>query len=410
MSVRERIAKFDIEINLQRELLKKLERDKSLAQRQLNSILDPIARLPWEISSEIFLQSLPPFPAEHGARHVPMLLLNICNTWSAIALSTPALWTAFHIDLPCTRRLKELLLVWLQRASNRLLSISLHVERDFVHRDIVAIIWRHGQQLKHLELLERASEDGGDTIENMVPGPLPSLETLTMRGGTFCIDYTLELLQLAPNLIEYLVYTTELLFNAPVEKVVHPNLRRLIVGAPGRYPRGRQELLQYLSLPRLEALSIGMTHGALLGFLQESSPPLLELTLGDVFHTKFDELVECLRLVPDLERLEMWYARCLTVEELMTALAGSPPLLPHIKALSFHLAGYEEIEWPTLARTLAALRTQLRLQSFHLVGLHRAPSAAKMPTPVIIAAFRELAADGMEVCISATDGSWNIFG
>ncbi|KAJ6510642.1 hypothetical protein C8R45DRAFT_964723 [Mycena sanguinolenta] len=408
--LRVRIAELDTEINLQRELLKKLERDKSLAQRQLNSILDPISRLPLEISSEIFLRSLPPFPAEHGAHHVPMLLLNICNTWSAIALSTPALWTAFRVDLPCTRNLEELLLVWLQRASNRPLSISLHVDGDFFHREIVAIIWRHGQQLKHLELLQQGGDDGGDTVEDMIPGPLPSLETLTMRGEAFSIDYTLELLKLAPNLVEYLIYKTELLLDVQVGKVVHPKLRRLIFGEPGTCPRsGGQNLLKYLSLPRLEALRIELPRGALLAFLKESSPPLLELTI-QAFNTEFVELAECLHLVPALERLEIWYPRYLMVEELMKALAGSPALLPHLKTLSLCLAGYGEIDWPTLARALAALRTQLQLQSFHLVGLRRAPIAAELPTPEIIAAFRELAADGMEVCISAADGTWNIFG
>ncbi|KAJ7853706.1 hypothetical protein B0H14DRAFT_3653704, partial [Mycena olivaceomarginata] len=93
-----RIAKLDTEIESQKELLKKLERDKSLAQRQLNAARDPVARLPLEISSEIFVQSLAPFP-EPGALHAPMLR-NICNAWSDIALSTPELWAAIHINFP----------------------------------------------------------------------------------------------------------------------------------------------------------------------------------------------------------------------------------------------------------------------------------------------------------------------
>ncbi|KAJ7896270.1 hypothetical protein B0H14DRAFT_2258863, partial [Mycena olivaceomarginata] len=91
--------KLDTEIGLQRELLRKLERDKSLAQRQINAVLDPMARLPFEISSEIFLKTLDPFP-EPKALHAPMLLLNICYSWSDIALSTPALWAAFNIVFP----------------------------------------------------------------------------------------------------------------------------------------------------------------------------------------------------------------------------------------------------------------------------------------------------------------------
>ncbi|KAJ7242400.1 hypothetical protein B0H12DRAFT_1221390, partial [Mycena haematopus] len=111
--LRARIMKLDTEIELQRELLKKLEHDKSLAQRQLNAVLDPIARLPLEICSEIFLQSRSPFSVP-GAGHVPTILLNICSTWSAIALSTPDLWTAIQIEFPCTDGLAELLPIWFQ--------------------------------------------------------------------------------------------------------------------------------------------------------------------------------------------------------------------------------------------------------------------------------------------------------
>ncbi|KAJ7302070.1 hypothetical protein DFH08DRAFT_723533, partial [Mycena albidolilacea] len=91
--LRARIVELDTEIRRQRdsEVLKDLECDRSLVRRQLNARIDPVARLPVEISSEIFIQSLPPFP-QPGAIHIPMLLLNICNTWRDIALSTPSFW------------------------------------------------------------------------------------------------------------------------------------------------------------------------------------------------------------------------------------------------------------------------------------------------------------------------------
>ncbi|KAJ6558245.1 hypothetical protein B0H19DRAFT_850581, partial [Mycena capillaripes] len=82
-------------------------------------------RLPLEISSEIFLQCLPPFPA-HGVVHPSgMLFLNVCNFWSDIALSTPAPWANIYIVFPCAEGFKKVLPIWLQRAGNRPLSISL---------------------------------------------------------------------------------------------------------------------------------------------------------------------------------------------------------------------------------------------------------------------------------------------
>ncbi|KAJ7854280.1 hypothetical protein B0H14DRAFT_2444071, partial [Mycena olivaceomarginata] len=129
--LRARIAKLDTEIDLQRELLKRLERDRSLTKRQLNSVLDPFARLPLEISSDIFLRSLPLFP-KPGDPDVPILQLNICNAWTDIALSTPSLWATIHITFqssrfpsPSTQCLKTLVPIWLRRAHNRPLSISL---------------------------------------------------------------------------------------------------------------------------------------------------------------------------------------------------------------------------------------------------------------------------------------------
>ncbi|KAJ7318033.1 hypothetical protein DFH08DRAFT_1036766 [Mycena albidolilacea] len=113
MSIQElhtRIAKLEAEIVLQRELLKNLERDKGLIQRQLNAALDPMERLPLEISSDIFLRSLDAFP-ESGAHH------------------------------------------------NRPPSISLFGGFKVDDDDVWSIIWEHGQQLKHLEIFKAVDED-----------------------------------------------------------------------------------------------------------------------------------------------------------------------------------------------------------------------------------------------------------
>lgn len=134
-----------------RKLLKKLEPEKSLVQKQLNAILHPVLRLPLEISSEIFIQSLPPSHPEPGAHHVPMLLLNVCNAWTTIALSTPTLWAGIHIVFPCARGLKEVLPTWLHRAQRRPLSISLEGKME---RGVADVIWEHGQ-LKNLQICDR---------------------------------------------------------------------------------------------------------------------------------------------------------------------------------------------------------------------------------------------------------------
>jgi hypothetical protein len=112
--LRARINTISAEIVLQKTLLKKLEQDRNLVQRQLNTVVDPVSRLPLEISLEIFLLSLAadhitkkhpnPLP-KPGAHRVLMLLMNVCNTWSAIAPAMPALWMAIQINFPCARGL-----------------------------------------------------------------------------------------------------------------------------------------------------------------------------------------------------------------------------------------------------------------------------------------------------------------
>ncbi|KAJ6477566.1 hypothetical protein C8R45DRAFT_906445, partial [Mycena sanguinolenta] len=126
MSVQElraRIVQLESEIERQKNLLYKLEKDKTVALRQLNAALDPVARLPFEISSEIFLQSLPTSPSE--VRNGPVVLLGICNAWNAVALATPTLWTTVRIHFPCGDDFAKVLPIWFGRARGRPLSISM---------------------------------------------------------------------------------------------------------------------------------------------------------------------------------------------------------------------------------------------------------------------------------------------
>ncbi|KAF7361449.1 F-box domain-containing protein [Mycena sanguinolenta] len=427
-----RIAKLDTEINLQTEILKRVEHDESLAEPQLNEIhglkeppedlklerdsslfqciLDPITRLPLEISSEIFLQSLPPFPEgmyESCPHHIPRLLLSICNAWTNIALSTPGLWSAIHILLPCSKGLKEILPIWLERARNQPLSISLQVEGWF-DADVLDIIWQRGPQLKYLQLYEMHRMENNDILKVACPGPLPSLETLVTRsqlGWHLNPPQILYLLRQTPNLVEYFINTRIGRLENTGDDMVHPKLRRLTFGEHGICPDRGTRLLRRLSLPSLEVLSIATSSDVLLSFLRRSVPPLLELTLRTRRDAMdFVALAEC---APDLSRLEVWYPEPLAVENLLAALE-TQSLLPRLDTLVLHLdrhylPGNGDAFWPALLRALAARRTHVRV--FRLTVLGRLP-ASQLPPPRIRAAIRELGTDGMQVSISATEGRW----
>ncbi|KAJ7457961.1 hypothetical protein B0H11DRAFT_1818053, partial [Mycena galericulata] len=262
------IEKLSADIERQKKILKDLEHNKSLYQRQLNAARDPVTRLPLEISSEIFLQSLPSVP-EPGVHRVPMLLLNVCNAWSEIAISTPALWAAIAVVFPRARGFEELLGIWLQRACSQPLSISFTNAFD---DDVADVLWRHGQQIKHLELCcddesENDESQNIDILQCWSPGTLPLLESLTIRRvmhGVHNLRYQgpqlLTLLRLAPNLVECTFDGVRPVYGLGNvrETQVLPTLRRLMFVTLAHNLLSDEGILKYLTTPSLEALSLSM--------------------------------------------------------------------------------------------------------------------------------------------------------
>ncbi|KAJ7356878.1 hypothetical protein DFH08DRAFT_467921 [Mycena albidolilacea] len=410
--LRAQITKLDTEIGSQRALLRKLERDRSLTQRRLNTILDPMSRLPLEISSEIFLQTLAQPGALHipGALHGPMLLLSVCNTWTDIALATAALWTTMRIAFPCTRHMKKVVLTWLERARNRPLSISLQGTFD---QDVVGIIWEHGQQLKQLEISEMEDARVINALwEGTGPGPLSLLEKLILRGRNaddgLSSREIFQLLRLAPNLTECHFVNVHNLHDFDTgEILVLSRLRRLAFGA-GILPD--PVVLDHLSLPHLEALVITATSTDLLAFLKRSSPPLRELALGKVSY--FPDIVECLHLLPNLRWFEVLFLESTYVmEQIFAAFIESPSLLPHLDTFVLHL-DEEDLDfipvfssfWEDLNRVLIAWRTQLK--GFHLILPYKL-LGSQMPAPEVITSLRELAVDGLHVQLTAIADQWD---
>ncbi|KAJ7605419.1 hypothetical protein FB45DRAFT_809140, partial [Roridomyces roridus] len=158
-AIEAQIDQISLEIERRTEVfmaeMSKLESSKRLLQRQLNAVRDPIARLPLEISSEIFLLCLPlrpEFPSGHPRPHAhiaPLLLLNVCHTWTNIALSTPALWASISIGFPHPTGFECLLEGWLRRSGCHPLQISL---RGACTSRVTSAILEHSAQLQSLRL------------------------------------------------------------------------------------------------------------------------------------------------------------------------------------------------------------------------------------------------------------------
>ncbi|KAJ7302117.1 hypothetical protein DFH08DRAFT_978221 [Mycena albidolilacea] len=226
------IVKLMTDTEQQKKLLRKLEHNTSLAQHQLNTMLDPMACLPLRISSKIFLKCLASSGCgtgsrpEPGALCLPMLLLNICHAWTDIVLATPSLWAAIHIIFrgifPCACGLKELVPIWLDCTQNHQLSIL--ISGANLNTNVLSSVWRHAQQLEHLEIYEGDSEEFISCTRTIQlwevargPGLLPLLKTLIVRGIRYgwglSPAHILKVLRLAPNLIGTLFRDMEVVFN-----------------------------------------------------------------------------------------------------------------------------------------------------------------------------------------------------
>ncbi|KAF7375501.1 hypothetical protein MSAN_00438100 [Mycena sanguinolenta] len=407
--LRARIAAIDHEIELQKKLLERLEQDRVRALRQLNTALDPVARLPLEISSEIFLQSLATSPS--GARGVPTVLLGIFNAWTDIALATPAMWMAVHIHFPCGDHFAKILPIWFQRAGNFPLSASISLcghSTNWNHR-VSDVLWRHGGQLKHLEILDdddiTTNNETLDLLGATAPVSLPLLETLMIRcqhqQRKYPSSQIFQLLGGAPNIVEFISDKVRTRNDLDLECLTVPTLRRVIFGETSS---SDDEIFFYLVLPALETLSLPMCYisgSELLACIKRSAAPLQDLALGWKFGgMQSFQLHECLGLIPTLTRFKIWQPSVEAVTELFVALADSPSLLPNLHDLTVHLRPADhdapnlpEFSWRTLIRALSTRRVE---------QLHIAPVATSPPMDVL-ASLRELATTGAKMHVGTEE-------
>ncbi|KAJ6542064.1 hypothetical protein DFH09DRAFT_1089395 [Mycena vulgaris] len=430
-----RIQELSADIDRQREVLRKLEHSK-------------MARLPFDISSDIFIQCLPPRP-HPGAHHNPMLLLNICNAWTEIAIATPALWVAIHVVFPRANGFHEVLGTWLERARSHSLSISLHGNFD----DAVATVVRqHTEHLKRLEILA----DGGNGFPSITP--LPSLEAFTLGSlpsldygySTFTDSQIVEFLRHTPNLVEWTLDNIRVVHmkrekkpgqkwtslkkcrkrerkreqkratvNDPIGISDVPgtplalalsSLRYLSFGtAEGGY--SDTSIIKYLSLPALEILSLSLSTDIpdFSIFLRRSLPPLRKLAVGvyalHTFTLQFQQqIVASLCLLSSLTYLELDDPDSDTATAIFTALLSDPSVfLPNLRSMKIGRL-YERLSddsYEVLIRVLSIRRAQL--VCFELKWGPFSSARASEPDAHLVESFRQFVAEGMEIHIGTKD-------
>ncbi|KAJ7174070.1 hypothetical protein C8R43DRAFT_1205119 [Mycena crocata] len=392
-------------IDLQNQVLRDLEKKKSGLQIQLNSILDPMARVPLEISSDIFLRCLPqedPIPNKNTA---PLVFLNVCHLWTNIALATPSLWD--NMDIRDRRRagFPQLMEKWFLRSGSRPLTVALSGTQNQAIRNEV---YKNASRMQGLELFFPS----GEHLKKMKMS-FPSLKTLAIGQGQIgyepdfnteyryseypsgCVDMLLAAPQLVDCTLSDLCYEAYSIHSVST----HSSLKRLRFEGEATKSMA---VLHYLTLPALESLVIShfsINYDAFLRFLTRSAPPLrfLHMTPPEEWKdaTGSAAITDFCRLVPGLVSLEVFSYIGRTEQNalpnFLNAINGQD-LLPILRKLSFRGYAPPHPAYETLIDVISARRG--KLEKFVLRGVPQSPDED------IIARLRQLVEGGTEILIA----------
>ncbi|KAJ7649936.1 hypothetical protein FB45DRAFT_1050056 [Roridomyces roridus] len=398
------IEQISLEIERQKDVLQKLESDKIILQRQLNAERDPLARLPLEISSEIFLQCVPlrpEFPSGHSQPQphlAPLLLLNVCHSWTDIALSTPALWASIRVGFPHPHPLQ----------------ISL---RGALASQVTSAVLGHSPQLQSLRLSFDADdydvEDLGDrsyellwsVIGRRIREELPCLQALEIFGRVDFWPRSLmwlpvrRLLDLSPNLT--VLNIQRVVFSKNIDEEFE--FPRTLVLAHLRHLTHLEEFDNMdISAPVLETLHAptkSLFTESFISFLRQS-PPLWKLKLSGGWDV--GNLHDSLSLVPTLTHLESSSSNTLFVKELLHFLAQNTQIVPKLATLQIEDVSNDDDNSPIdilmpLASILSARRGGLQK-----IRLTTSSSIAILPENLAI--LRQFSADGLNIHVGVSQG------
>ncbi|KAJ7615571.1 hypothetical protein FB45DRAFT_801990 [Roridomyces roridus] len=357
-----------------------------------NTTPDIVTRLPFEISSDIFVQCLP-HPISLHASQPPTLFLSICRGWRAIALATHALWTDVSDQDTFTHIFPDILDRWLSRSGNLPLSLSIHrgaVEDKISSRArrVQTLVNAHAHRVQSLDLVLGSNPSGWTTPA------FSALTELTVCGrgdnGSNFFE-AMALMSAAPNLEQC---TLANLFQYNTHPAVQdnyvttlPSLRHLHLGRATSMSTAR--VLSYFTLPALQTLIVSrfdITLAEFKAFLLRSKPPLRSLHLE--LSSNGRGLAECLQLLsPTLEELEFGSFSYGEAEDVFPVLRTFPLQL---KDLTLRWQWVNSWHYELVLEALILRRGYLR--SFKLEA-----KAGERPSQEIAQRMRQLAEEGMEI-------------
>ncbi|KAF7354704.1 F-box domain-containing protein [Mycena sanguinolenta] len=207
-SLRDRLAELNVQIAL-------LEVERDIIQKKLSSVTYPVLKLPFDVTSEIFLNcvpdlqdSLPIFDFSPERLPIPVLLTQICRAWRKIAFKIPQIWATFFLGLDAVWRKDNTLrpprlAEWLAKTGSSPLSFVLErrsLDRSPTPTPLLGPILALSNQWQNVDLRLPHADFVNPQFQSNVRGRLHFLEKLRIntnhRGGTAIVTA----FELAPRL------------------------------------------------------------------------------------------------------------------------------------------------------------------------------------------------------------------
>ncbi|KAK7028655.1 hypothetical protein R3P38DRAFT_2937694 [Favolaschia claudopus] len=303
------LAVTETDIQTQKEVLLALERWRSNIQRRLNDLRDPIARIPVEISAEIFTHYAPNYGTEYASVAKPLLLLSICSRWTEIAVATPRLWANLDLQIPreVCPNFVFYLDRWLARSKNFPLSLSISDGLED-HFDILNVVTAHAHHIRELDM---RLESYMALFSRQTTFPL--LEVVDVKRGrryrasqVWTTNALGDMWQYAPNLTSYKLQMGSIMPpSAPAMErtYMQETLTSLTIIEDAH--SSSSHVLSHFTLPSLTSLDVqisGKDLPALISFVERSSPLLTLRNLAKLQDTLISMLT-CLPLTSFLPSL-----------------------------------------------------------------------------------------------------------
>ncbi|KAK7049104.1 hypothetical protein R3P38DRAFT_1885089 [Favolaschia claudopus] len=440
--VQDRIEQLSSTIETVKQLLHDLEEQRIQARRRLNSLRDPMARLPLELQSQIFLDvahNRGEYVPSMSSGNVPMTFLGVCELWRGIALSTPKLWTTISMTgLPRrTVGYTTLSETWIERAQTLPLSLSLEGRLRPLDDNVQELLTRYQHQVRTLTLTVKIEDSGASSIRDEyfldIEGRFSSLEKLTVLSkqkiySDGVAEELLDVMRTAPGLSHCVMVNMFTTWDVPemdpsVELLTLPSLETLELGDIDAFTyRGIQNnsasILLYLTLPALKMLrlaALDISYDDFISFFTRSSPPLesAELSLRGTWPKSL--LNRVLRAMPTLQHLTL-IARSKDHDRLhrfLDALTTSPDILPNLRKLVISTEPSANFDYEALLRLLNARRTSystpLECFELHFTSFDaRSHPLAHPPSVEVESALQELREGGMKIHVGSRTKSFRL--